>query len=378
MPARWTAGWRSLEPRELFENQRYLNSVYMSTVAESLQSQGYALDVDHKTGTFEVKGVPEGLIALHSSRSAEIDEQLKKWGIDRDKATPEERERAALATRQGKQETSAEAMRERWTAEAKAHGWNGEAVRVQPKAIDRDAEADKAVKFAADHISERESRFTRSEMVGVALGRGLGKITLGDVERAVTRAQDRGDLVRADFDKGNRASVEGMTTRQAIENERRLLDREQQGRGTREPLMTRAEARNRRRRPSGLQRPSVARANARRSRSVEARSDRTMLANRAAPPRSMARGTLAKPQAKRAVTARHRHSRTLLIECARLKWHAGRRAHTRSRAWAKAKPPPVRASPAKRRQQAKGPRQVRAAVARAKRVVARTIAVVDR
>lgn len=244
--------WRSLETREMFALQRAADMAYKAEVAAYLERDGYELDIDRKGGNFEVRGVPESLRDFHSQRTEQIEHALQAQGLDRETASAELRDKASLDTRAEKMHEDPAAARERWQADAKTHGWDYEAhkrvaaeraVRGGQRSQDAVRVADHAVAFATQHLSERESRFPRSELETVAMGRALGEATPAEIRAAVDRAVAEGTLVTREIDHGsNHPATAAFTTPQAIRDESRMLASEVRGRGKLDGLMTPAQA----------------------------------------------------------------------------------------------------------------------------------------
>ena len=244
--------WRSLETREMFALQQAADMAYKAEVASCLTRAGYELDIDRKAGNFEVRDVPESLRELHSQRTEQIDRALQAQGLDRETASAAERDKASLDTRAEKVHEDPTAARERWQADAKAHGWDYEAHKRE--AIERAAGceqrpadsvrvADHSVAFATQHLSERESRVTRADLETAAMGRAMGEATPAEIRAAVDRAVVDGTLVPREIDHGsNHPATAAFTTPQAIRDESRMLASEMRGRGALEGLMSCAEA----------------------------------------------------------------------------------------------------------------------------------------
>lgn len=244
--------WRSLETREMFALQRAADIAYKAEVARYLTRAGYELDIDRKTGDFELRGVPESLRDLHSQRTDQIDRALQAQGLDRETASAAERDKASLETRADKVHEDPAAARARWQADAKAHGWDHEAHKREAAARaagyehrpeDAARAADHAVAFATHHLGEREARFSRSDLEAVAMNRAMGDASPAEIHAAVDRAVADGTLVVREIDHGsNHPTTSAFTTPQAIRDESRMLASEARGRGLVEGMVTRAEA----------------------------------------------------------------------------------------------------------------------------------------
>src|SRR5262249_49882207 len=132
-----------------------------------------------------------------SSRSAEITAQLAERGTDRASASAREREVAALTSRATKQEFNRTTLRESWlerTAEL-GIGFSPKAA-PQLSAGEQQRAITDAVDFAISHTTERSAIVQHSQLVGVALGHGVGHMSLSDVEANLAARVASGELIQ--------------------------------------------------------------------------------------------------------------------------------------------------------------------------------------
>lgn len=90
----------ALSSESLFRLQHALDHVYKAELAASLQKLGY--ETRSTNLGFELTCVPENIIQQFSKRNQQVEQALKEKGIDRDSATPDQRQMATLATRKSK------------------------------------------------------------------------------------------------------------------------------------------------------------------------------------------------------------------------------------------------------------------------------------
>lgn len=238
--------WRSLESRPLYRSQTEAGAVYRATLARECERLGYSIERtqagDHPS--FELRAVSQAERELFSTRSRQIEAELAKMGLTRKTATPEQKQIAALNTRQAKRELDRANLLHAWRDQARAAG-HEPGRRPETREIDAQDyqhRADAAVRDAAAHLSERETRFTEKQIVTEARKIGMGGIDDRDIHAAVARAGDRGELVRTStrqFDAitGQKQQQAGYTTREAQEIERRMLDRASRAAGAAQPVM---------------------------------------------------------------------------------------------------------------------------------------------
>ncbi len=197
--------WRSLTNDQIMQLRRAADRVYQHTLSAKLKDLGYQLE--YNNNSFEIAGFSREHLAAFSKRSAAIDDKLREWGVDPENASYEQRQSATLATRQAKQESTMEVLREHWEHEAQSIGLDLLAVRqsadrAASQMLERsqescEEEAGKAVAWAAEHLSEREQAFARLELSETALKFLRGKtVSVDALEVAIDRYLKRGILVQ--------------------------------------------------------------------------------------------------------------------------------------------------------------------------------------
>jgi conjugative relaxase-like TrwC/TraI family protein len=248
--------WRSLEPRALYQLQKAIGAVYRQELAVGVRALGYAIE-QGKDSLFEIKGVPTAVIRAFSERSAQVEARLAERGQTRATASAEEKQIAALDTREAKQSLERGELVSTWRAEADAAGF-GKDAREALVAASKEAAASsehgsalaaqgqivahQAVALAAANLGERQSVFAAAELEKEAGRYGLGRVTVDQISAAVARAQGDGALVpRAFLDKRG-AEFAGFTTPENIAHERQLLRLEAEGRKGAAPILSAKQA----------------------------------------------------------------------------------------------------------------------------------------
>ncbi|KGA93974.1 hypothetical protein LptCag_0600 [Leptospirillum ferriphilum] len=208
-----------------------------------------------KYGEVQIGDFSREQIDFHSSRGQKIEEYIKeKWGVEWSKLPREERnekrwmrEEAWERTRKAKKVHELEGLETRWKEEAKISGVHEVTRKVElqfekgfkPKYLSPEKRleiAGESLKFAVDHHTERESAVKEGELIRTALQDGRGKITMEDMKKAVEEGKAEGSLIRqADDLAGRKQNL--MTSREALEREKRILSYEKSGRGAVEPVM---------------------------------------------------------------------------------------------------------------------------------------------
>ena len=227
-----TGAWRSLDSRELYAAQAEANAIYMNVLAHGAREAGYTVDWavnDQGHPSFELREVPQALREAWSSRTAEIDAALAASGLSRETASSEEKQVATLATRAPKTVEDRAALAAAWRATAREHGFVS-AQRPQDRVIEpaaRAAAADTAVARAAEHLGERDARFSQRDLLHEARIASQGQASEKELHGAIARAQQAGELqARRTWGRaagGQRDWREGYTTREGLRTERALL-----------------------------------------------------------------------------------------------------------------------------------------------------------
>ena len=227
-----TGAWRSLDSRELYAAQAEANAIYMNVLAHGAREAGYTVDWTVNAqghASFELREVPEALREAWSSRTAEIDAALAARGLSRETASSEEKQVATLATRAPKDVQDRAALAAEWRATAREHGYEPEQ-RPQDRVLEpaaRAAAADTAVARAAEHLAERDARFSVRDLAYEARIASQGQASEKELHAAIARAQQAGELqTRRTWGRaagGQRDWREGFTTREGLRTERALL-----------------------------------------------------------------------------------------------------------------------------------------------------------
>lgn len=248
--------WRSLEPRALYQLQKAIGAVYRQELAVGVRALGYAIE-QGKDSLFEIKGVPAAVIRAFSERAAQVEARLAERGQTRATASAEEKQIAALDTREAKQNLERGKLVANWRAEADVAGFGKDAREALVAASKEAAEnaehgsalsalgqiaAHQAVALAAASLGERQSVFAAAELEKEAGRYGLGRVTAAQIGAAVARAQGDGALVPRTFLDKRGVEFAGFTTAENIAHERQLLRLEAEGRGAVAPILVSKQA----------------------------------------------------------------------------------------------------------------------------------------
>jgi len=292
--------WRALHNDEIVKNTKYFGAVYRAELAHELTKLGYQIRQE-RDGMFDLAHINRAQINAFSGRSRQIEDKLASQGLTRDSASAAEKQAANLATRKKKISIDRAALHAEWREKARGLGidfnrrdWagpsreretNGLAVAETPA---REA-AKRAVRYAVNHLTERQAVMEARDLANVAMEHGVGRARLTDIHAEIaeqikggfliresplyrpagesgtdatpgkTRAAWIGDIegngfgreaararVDAAIDQGGLVPGEArFTTQTALEREKRILQIERDGRGRLTPVMAAETARER-------------------------------------------------------------------------------------------------------------------------------------
>ena len=224
--------WRSLSNEELLGHIKDAGAYYRTELAGQLSALGYEIERTHADGRFEVKGFTKEQLEHFSQRSGQIEQALSERGKNRQTATTEEKQMAALDTRQAKKEVDRGPLREEWLSRAKDVGIEWDRIpRDKGVTFARESSAElylrakEAVDYATKHLSERQAAFSAKDLYRHAVEFGTGRTTIQAIDKAIRESKKSGDLIPIG-DKQER-----LTTRDAVTAELRMLDALERSKG---------------------------------------------------------------------------------------------------------------------------------------------------
>lgn len=175
----WKAGYF----RDLKRDAPYYQAAFRSRLANRLQALGYA--IARKRDDFELAGVPASAIRRFSRRSSAIEEEARKRGI----TDPKEKHDLGEKTRERKDKSLTwQQLRGEWDNQLTSDERQAiEAVRegrgTHAAPVHQD---DAAVKFAVQHLFEREAVVPEKKLLAEALKHGLGSVSVEGIKKAAS------------------------------------------------------------------------------------------------------------------------------------------------------------------------------------------------
>ncbi len=199
--------------------------IYLSELAKGAKDLGYGIAIG-KYGNPELAHITREQIEHFSRRSRDVETALQSGGRTRETSTAAAKRAAALSTRAAKQRYDHAALRMEWRERGQRVGLLRFLPTEEPRlSAGKEAEnARSAVGFALEHLSERHAAFTRNDLTVEALRAARGSVASRAISAELDRQIGEGGLV-------SDAPGEWLTTRTALESERRLLSIEYDGRG---------------------------------------------------------------------------------------------------------------------------------------------------
>jgi conjugative relaxase-like TrwC/TraI family protein len=231
--------WKALHNDELWKNNSVLGSIYNAALRTNLEKLGYETKITGKHGQFEIVGVERNVIEAFSRRSQQIDAKARELGV----STPQGRDAVVVNTRDPKLNPGdKEALRAEWAERAKGLGFDaralveaareraesgkershgsleqvratvsavGDTVRLYLKPADplvtpgierlfmtpTALRTEMATASAVRIIGERETSWTRGELVKTALDLGVKGVTAEGVGARMDRLVADGKMV---------------------------------------------------------------------------------------------------------------------------------------------------------------------------------------
>ena len=236
--------WRSLESRPLYQIQKAAGEIYRQELAHRVVQLGYEIEVG-KDSNFEIKGLSRDLLLAFSERSSQIEKHLEARGKDRASASAEEKQIAALDTREAKGEIDRAGLVQGWRDKADELGFDQAKRQGLVHAAEHLAGNDRrtliikgeaetlahtAVAFAHNKLGERQAVFSSVDLQKEAGRFGMGKVDNAAIRDAMAQAVERGELVHRTFINRQGRENQGYTTRANLDYEQRLLNAEMRGR----------------------------------------------------------------------------------------------------------------------------------------------------
>ena len=210
--------WRSAEFTSLERSKLLIGAYYRNELRTRLEELGYATTptlVGRMPG-FEIAGYERPLLDAFSTRRRDLLDYMEEQGWEN---TPARTQQAALYTRQRKDEPNRQVLAATWQTRAREIG----PARDRDVARSRDTRrraaweaarefpsAHSVVRRAVEHLEERRTVFSASDLRAWALAHGAGRHSLSALDGAIDRLRADGHLIEA---KARRTDLAFVTDR---------------------------------------------------------------------------------------------------------------------------------------------------------------------
>jgi len=242
MTQRADGQFNALQTKALFDSQQYATAIYQAELTYQLRNLGYTLETG-KSGAPEVKGYSKEYLQASSPRREQIEDYLEKNGL----SGPAAAANAAQNTRDKKQlMTQAEILA---AHKELAATYGNQADRVVSEAarnhalqtaghvVGNQATGTAAVQFSQDKNFEREAVIDERTLTRDALRRGMGEVRIADVETALAANLAKGELQTVSRENRPEIPARLVTSQNAIDAERSIVQTMQTGQSSVEPIM---------------------------------------------------------------------------------------------------------------------------------------------
>lgn len=284
-------GWRAWHNGAMYKASTTLTSIANANLRARVEQLGYKAELvaGGKHGAFEVMGpngerIAQTALDGFSKRGQDIKAKAQELGVH----SPQGRREITKRTRDAKMDAGdRDALQTKWREEAKELGYNGDSIfkaaslacekgksevgviavgaairdtiqnigehlrRGDDPLIDQGlsritrtpnvVRTQYATASAIRILSEREAAFKTSDVIKTAVDLGLKGVTHASVEKRMEQLAEKGQLVVGQSQRHDRA-VDFVTTKDAIEQERRILKAMDTSIGKGRPLMPANEA----------------------------------------------------------------------------------------------------------------------------------------
>lgn len=207
--------WKAAQMGDIKHDAPYYEAIYHNRLAHNLRALGYGIRREGKA--FEIEGIDRKLITKFSRRTAQIEATAKRLGIKSEAG----KAKLGATTRMGKTKEVADDLNAYYVSRLTDREKQQLAdLEGQPSYLSSD---EKAVRYAAGHLFERQSVVEERKLYETAIRHGIGSVTPEGIE---AESRKQGVLVKAGE----------ATTKAVLAEESRIIQFAREGRGTCRPM----------------------------------------------------------------------------------------------------------------------------------------------
>lgn len=216
----------SLETRAMYAEQMVAGQIYRNELAHLLRERGYDIEFDPRKGLFEIRGVPQDLIADMSRRAEQIEAHAREHGLTGQAA----RRVSFYATRGAKETVSIETLHDEWRSRLGKHEQAVDETRFAAEKIgDRSLDvspqlAARSMLFGLRQSEGREAVNNLGRLLQVALASHVGEVRLSEIRPLAHEHEGRRKLLATSHQTGDDILTRGRTTRRTARLELALSD----------------------------------------------------------------------------------------------------------------------------------------------------------
>lgn len=195
--------WRALSNEALLKQTKLIGAVYRAELATELQRLGYGVRVLDNEGAFELDHISREQLEAFSQRSQVIEEALANQGKTRATASSLEKRVIALSTRKRKEDLDRDVLQQYW--QEKSRDLKLSLTKPAPaalKPLTTDGvptplnPANDAVRFAVNHLTERQSVMSEHDLITTAVQHAVGRTTPDAVRAEIKQQIKTGYLIQ--------------------------------------------------------------------------------------------------------------------------------------------------------------------------------------
>lgn len=224
--------WKAGEFGKIKKDAGYFEAYFHSSFSAKMKEAGY--DIERTKKGWEITGIERDTINKFSRRTSEIEETAKEKGI----TSAKEKDQLGAKTRKGKDKSlSADELRDTWAnklSDAEKRAVNA-AKRKTANENFKEPEPSSHVQKSIEHILERKSVATEREILRESLKSSYGACKPNEIFKAYSKEQ----LIKA---KGDNEIL--LTTKEAVNEERSLIQFATESRGKFMPINKNHEIQN--------------------------------------------------------------------------------------------------------------------------------------